>query len=105
MIENVVEVIKEELTKTFPNPHLILENLVVEGEYILLGSNDVSAYISYFKLSEKANGRYYPEYKNFNKDFNDKNGLLDYERFIKDIFDPLKYKIIYDKIYFESLNL
>lgn len=97
-----LEVIKD-LKKTFPNPHLILQNIMNNDEYLLLGSNNKEAYISYFHLSKKGNGRYYPEYKTFKRSFDKEEGLLDYESFISKIYDPSKYKIIYDLIYFTSL--
>jgi len=92
-----------EMKNTFPNPHLILQNIINDNEYILLGSNKKEAYISYFQLCLKENGRYYPEYKAFKRDFNQKEGLLAFEDFLSKIYDPLKYKIIYDLIYFTSL--
>lgn len=104
MTENEsLEVIKQ-MKNTFPNPHLILQNIINEKEYLLLGSNKKEAYISYFELSLKDNGRYYPEYKAFKRDFNKEEGLLAFEDFISKIYDPLKYKIIYDLIYFTSLH-
>lgn len=97
-----LDVLKK-MNSTFPNPHLILQNLINNNEYLLLGSNNQEAYISYFQLKLKNNGRYYPEYKTLNRDFNKERGLLDYETFISQIYDPLKYKIIYDSIYFSTL--
>ena len=91
------------MKNTFPNPHLILQNIINDSEYILLGSNKKEAYVSYFQLCLKENGRYYPEYKAFKRDFNQKEGLLAFEDFLSKIYDPLKYKIIYDLIYFTSL--
>lgn len=100
--EDIVITIKT-MEKTFPNPHLILKNLKEEDEFILLGSDKKQAYLSNFKLIKKDNGRYYPEYKPFKKDFDLNTGLLSFENFLADIYDPFKYSIIYDLIYFSSL--
>jgi hypothetical protein len=99
--EESLEVIKG-MKRTFPNPLVVIKNNM-RDDFILIGCGK-KAYIACFSLIKKSNERFYPEYKRFTKDFKEENGLLDYENFVEDIFNPLESEIILDDINFENLH-
>ena len=93
-----------DMEKQMPKPLVILKYMDKE-EYILLGLKNDGPYLVDFKLIKEKNERYYPEYKIIHKEFLKRDGLVEYENFLKSMFDPLEHEIIYDNVYFKELNI